>query len=71
MNSTTNAIAGSVTRHTLTGVGVAGMLESKNEIVQILSLLVTIIGLVLSIWEKKQRPPAPVAATPPSPNPNP
>jgi hypothetical protein len=52
MNSTTNAVAGSVTRHTMTAGGVAGLVSAQDDIIRLLSLLITVIGLGWSIWEK-------------------
>jgi hypothetical protein len=55
MNTTTNSIAGSLTRHTLTAGGVAGLATTQDDLIKLLSLLVTVIGLVWSIWEKISR----------------
>lgn len=58
MNNT-NAIAGSLTRHTLTAGGVAGLVSAQDDLLRLLSLIITTIGLVWSIYEKIRRPQAP------------
>jgi hypothetical protein len=52
MNSTTNAVTGSLTRHTMTAGGVAGLISAQDDIIRLLSLVITVIGLGWSIWEK-------------------
>lgn len=55
MNETTNSIAGSLTRHTLTGGGIAGLLSAQDDLLKLLSLLLTALGLAWSVWEKISR----------------
>lgn len=63
----TNEVIGAVTRHALTGGGVAGVVASHDQIVQAASLAVTVLGLIWSIIEKIRRP----ASPPPTPTNNP
>lgn len=64
MNQTnTTNIAGSLTRHTMTAGGVAGLVGAQDDILRLVSLLVTIIGLFWSIWEKVSRKGGGTAAT--------
>jgi len=55
-NSTPAKIGGSFTRHAITGGGIAGIINAQDDIVQLVSLIVTVIGLAWSIWEKIHRP---------------
>lgn len=56
MKPTTASIAGSITRHAMTAGGVAGVATAPDLAIQILSLLITLAGLVWSIVEKLRRP---------------
>lgn len=60
MNKTNQVIA-AVTRHALTGGGVAGIVSAHDDLLQFVSVVITGVGLVWSILEKIRRP-----ATPPS-----
>ena len=64
--NTTNQIAGSLARHTLTAGGAAGLVAAQDDLVRLASLVVTVIGLIWSIVEKLRRP---AAATPPAARP--
>lgn len=56
MNSTnTPAIVGSVTRHAITGAGISGLVASSDDVIKLVSLLLTALGLGWSIWEKMTR----------------
>lgn len=55
MNENTNSIAGSLTRHTLTAGGVAGLVNAQDDLLKLASLILTAIGLAWSIWEKISR----------------
>lgn len=65
MNTTTNSVAGSLTRHTMTGVGAVGLAAAQDDILRLVSLLITVAGLIWSIVEKFKRP-----APPPPPSPD-
>lgn len=58
MNGNTNSIAGAVARHGLTAGGVAGLVNAQDDILKFVSLLVTVIGLGWSIYEKLTRKPS-------------
>jgi len=50
--NTPAAITGSVVRHGLTGAGISGLVASSDDIVKLVSLALTALGLGWSIWEK-------------------
>ena len=52
MNANASAVAGSVTRHVMTGGGVGGLLASSDQIIQAVSLALTLIGLIWGIIDK-------------------
>lgn len=56
MNNTTNSVAGSITRHVMTGGGIAGVMSSQDQIIQAVSALITLLGIIWGIVEKVRRP---------------
>lgn len=63
MNDSTNSVAGSLARHTMTAGGAATLVSSQNEIIQAISLLITLLGLIWSIVEKFKRQPPPPSSS--------
>jgi len=51
-NSTTNAVAGAIARHTAGAIGVGTAVSSHDEIMQLVGTVIAALSLAWSIYEK-------------------